>query len=68
VVELSFDEPTEEAFWSAGRYVVDHADQVLAVWDGQQAGGLGGTADVVAYARAKRKPVTRIWPAGAERS
>jgi len=68
VVELSFDEPTEEAFWAAGRYIVDHADRMLAVWDGQRAGGLGGTADVVAYARSKRKPVTLIWPKGAERT
>lgn len=67
VERLNFDTSTEDAYWAAGRRVVDRADELLAVWDGQPARGLGGTADVVDYARARDKPVTVIWPDGAQR-
>ena len=43
------------------------ADRLFAVWDGQPARGYGGTADVVAEARARGIPVTVIWPEGATR-
>lgn len=52
----------EEAFFAAGKRVVDLADEVIAVWNGKPAAGLGGTADVVDYARAAGKPVTVITP------
>ena len=47
--------------------MVDTSRVLVAVWDGQSARGLGGTADVVAYARERGKPVTVIWPEGASR-
>jgi hypothetical protein len=65
---LPFDHPTEEAFFAAGRHVVDCCDSLIAIWDGQPAGGLGGTADVVAYARDTGKTVRVIWPAGVTRA
>lgn len=68
VIELDFPEPSEDAFWSAGKRVVQEAEQVVAVWDGQPAGGLGGTADVVSYAQSEGRPVTIVWPDGARRS
>lgn len=68
VITMPFDEPSEEAYWAAGQEIVDQANFILAVWDGQPAGGLGGTADVVRYARKRGKPVTVIWPEGAHRS
>jgi hypothetical protein len=52
----------EESFWAAGRRMVDESDCVIAVWDGRPAGGLGGTGDVVAYARERGKKVLRIDP------
>jgi len=64
---LSFDEPSENAYYAAGQCVADMCDLLLAVWDGKAAGGLGGTADIVAEARAKGKAVTVIWPDGAAR-
>jgi hypothetical protein len=67
VVTLPFPAPGEEAYWAAGRHVVDAADILIAVWDGLPAGGLGGTADVVRYAEDAGKEVLRIWPAGASR-
>jgi putative heme iron utilization protein len=68
IITMPFDDPSEEAYWAAGQEVVDQADWLLAVWDGQPAGGLGGTADVVRYAREQGKSVTVIWPEGARRS
>lgn len=64
VTVLPFTEPTENAFYAAGRAVVDACDALLAVWDGKPAKGLGGSADVVSYARSSGKPVQVIWPAG----
>jgi hypothetical protein len=48
--------------------LVDQADELLAVWDGQPARGYCGTADVVAYARQKGAPVRIIWPEGTTRN
>ena len=39
-------------------WMVDHADEVLAVWDGSS----GGTANCVAYVRRVGKNVRRIFP------
>lgn len=64
---LDHVESTEEAHMAGGRAVVDAAEVVVAVWDGQPARGLGGTADVVAYALQRGVPVEVIWPAGASR-
>jgi hypothetical protein len=50
-----------------GRAVVDRSSVLIAVWDGQPSRGLGGTADVVTYARQRGVPITVIWPKGASR-
>src|SRR5580765_1368278 len=55
-------ETAEEAYMETGVRIVDEADVVLAVWDGQPTAGLGGTGDVVAYARAMAKPVEWLNP------
>lgn len=52
----------EESYEAAGRAVVDASDVVIAVWDGQPAGGRGGTAEIVDYARERGVPV-RVVPA-----
>jgi hypothetical protein len=58
---------TCESYMAASMLMIDTADELYAVWDGQPARGYGGTADVVAYAREHGKPVRVIWPAGARR-
>jgi hypothetical protein len=68
VHQLPFDAPSEEAFFAAGRYVVDNSDRIIAVWDGEKAAGLGGTGDVVQYARDRGLSVTIIWPKDAVRN
>lgn len=68
IEELEYSSPSEEAFMAAGRAVTDRSDVLLAVWDGRPAAGLGGTADVIEYARERGKPVDIVWPRGAHRS
>ena len=64
---LPHDQPSERAFLEAGHRVVDLADLLVAVWDGQKAKGLGGTADIVGYARERSRECVIIWPPGAVR-
>ncbi|MDG4784714.1 hypothetical protein O7626_02000 [Micromonospora sp. WMMD1102] len=60
-------ESTAEAHMDASRVMVDGADHLIAVWDGEPARAYGGTADVVQYAREEGVPVSVVWPAGAHR-
>lgn len=39
------------------KWMVDHADHVLALWDGSD----GGTANCVRYAQRVGKPITNLW-------
>jgi hypothetical protein len=64
---LAYAEPSEEAFLEAGHRVVDNAELLIAVWDGQPAAGKGGTADIVDYARRRSVEVRVVWPPGATR-
>ncbi len=50
-------EQRNEAYFDVGKKIVDESDIVLAVWDGEPAAGLGGTGDIVAYARSQGKEV-----------
>lgn len=60
--EMAFSEPADEAFWSAGQYIVDQSDLLIAIWDGQPAKGLGGTGDAVEYALTSKVPIVQINP------
>jgi hypothetical protein len=50
----------EDAYLDCGLETVDGSDVLIAVWDGEQAHGKGGTADVVEYALSIGKPVLII--------
>ena len=67
VTELDYAEPSEEAFLAAGKSVVDNCEVLIAIWDGEPARGLGGTADVVGYARERGTTVSVVWPDGTGR-
>lgn len=54
---LDFGTPTEAAFMAAGKRVIDLADFIIAVWNGQPAKGLGGTGDAVKYVLSQKKSV-----------
>jgi hypothetical protein len=67
VTTLPYPEPSDHAFLAAGQALVDSVDHLFAVWDGRPARGLGGTADIVDYARKKGRPVTVLWVTGVTR-
>ncbi len=64
---LKHDRPSEEAFLDAGRRVVELSQLIVAVWDGRESRGRGGTADIVHYARERGLEVVVIWPSGVVR-
>jgi hypothetical protein len=64
---LDFDAPSDAAYLAAGKHVVELSDELVAVWDRKPARGVGGTGDIVAYARARNVPITIIWQEGVER-
>ncbi|GIF04989.1 hypothetical protein [Actinoplanes siamensis] len=68
VITMPFTEPCEAGYLAAGQAVVDRCDHLFAVWDGLPARGPGGTADIVAYARARGRPVTVLWLDGVRRA
>ncbi len=47
---------------AAGQRVVDLTELVVVVWDGEVARGVGGTADIVDYAKAKGRELLIVWP------
>jgi hypothetical protein len=53
----------KKAYEDVGRYVVDHCDILIAVWNGEPAQGQGGTAEIVSYAEKKKRTVIVIHPA-----
>jgi hypothetical protein len=54
-----------QAYLAAGKLIVELCDVLVALWDGQQPAGVGGTADIVAQALAADRPV--IWLNTAEK-
>lgn len=62
VISLSFSKSSEAAYLAAGKLVADRVDTVVAVWDGLEAAGMGGTGDIAEYARKLGKDVLHINP------
>ncbi|HLZ07149.1 MAG TPA: RyR domain-containing protein, partial [Chloroflexota bacterium] len=60
VVELAQSRTIEDGFLRAGHSIVDRCDVLVAIWDGAEAQGRGGTAQVVAYARQQGKPIVVV--------
>lgn len=65
--ELDVDHASPRAYMDAGIVMLERADALIAVWDGEPSRGLGGTGDVVAHARSLGLPVTVLWPSGVRR-
>lgn len=68
VTVLPYPKPGVEAFLAAGLVVVERCQHLIAIWDGEPSRGLGGTADVINYARRRQRPVTVLWPDGVVRT
>lgn len=60
VRRIGYSHASQVSFFEASKDLVDSSDRILAVWDGHPAKGLGGTADVVAYALKQHKCVLHI--------
>lgn len=52
----------QESYLAAGHRMVNLSDWIIAVWNGKEAAGLGGTGDIVAYARSTGKPGVHVDP------
>ena|SRR5579863_4190970 len=62
VTTLKFVETTERSYLLAGQYISDRSDLLISVWNGEPAAGMGGTADIVAYANKYRRPIHQLNP------
>jgi len=58
--ESNLEEARCQAYEDVGHYVVDHCDALIALWDRKKSRGKGGTAEIVDYARAKKRPLIII--------
>ncbi|WP_405013973.1 hypothetical protein [Kitasatospora sp. NBC_01539] len=67
-VTLAYPEPGPVAYRAANAELLRRADLLVAVWDGCEGRGPGGTADMVAVARRAGVPVEVVWPDGAARA
>ncbi len=56
----SLSSTREEAYLAAGRYVLDHCDVLVAVWDGSAAQGKGGTGEIASLARQRQMPLAWV--------
>ncbi|MCX5387106.1 hypothetical protein [Streptomyces sp. NBC_00083] len=69
VAVMPYDHAGRAAYEAANRRLIEGADRLVAVWDGGAPTGRGGgTADLVAEARAAGVPVDVVWPPGSRRS
>lgn len=60
VAQLAPASSREAAYEAGGRYVLDHCDLLLAIWDGLAAQGQGGTGAIVAEARRRGLPLAWV--------
>jgi hypothetical protein len=67
VSQVHPDPRPEVRYAEASERMLASCDLLVAVWDGDDQGGHGGTAHTVARARAMGKPVQVIWPRKAKR-
>ncbi len=60
IVQLPPAATRPAAYEAVGQYVLEHCDVLLAVWDGQEVQGEGGTGQIVARGRAMGKPLVIV--------
>ncbi|MDW4910833.1 hypothetical protein RB628_37330 [Streptomyces sp. ADMS] len=68
VLVLPHETANRQAYEAANTVLIERADRLVAVWDGESPSGKGGgTADTVQEARMAGIPVDVVWPDGAAR-
>ncbi|MBT8427667.1 MAG: hypothetical protein KJO02_06530 [Erythrobacter sp.] len=60
MVLADYPSGSEAAYEMAGQIVLSQCDILFAIWDGEAAGGRGGTTHVIAEAVARHQPVIHI--------
>jgi len=61
IVELPGTRASEhDAYLMAGRATLSHSDLLIAVWDGQDSRGIGGTAEIVQLALVAGQPIIHV--------
>lgn len=61
VIELPQTATRDEAYLQAGYFIAENSDLLIALWDGNEAQGKGGTGDIVQKALEYKKPVIHVW-------
>ena len=67
VVTLPIEQAGCDAYEAANHVLLERADVLVAVWDGQPPAGRGGTGELVGQAYEAGVEVLRVWPEGAAR-
>ncbi|MEW2299210.1 hypothetical protein AB0958_04355 [Streptomyces sp. NPDC006655] len=68
VLVLPHETANRQAYEAANTVLIERADRLVAVWNGEPPTGKGGgTADTVLEAQAAGIPVDVVWPGGAAR-
>ncbi|MEU2772098.1 hypothetical protein ABZ646_04035 [Streptomyces sp. NPDC007162] len=68
VLVLPHETANRQAYEAANTVLIERADRLVAVWNGEPPTGKGGgTADTVLEAQAAGIPVDVVWPEGAAR-
>ncbi len=60
IIELPHPSSRDEAYAAVGKYLIDHCDLLIAIWDGQVAKGKGGTGEIIQIARERGLPLAWI--------
>ena len=60
VEEMSSEATREQAYEAAGEYMLNNSDVLIAIWDGRNAQGQGGTGDIVGRARQRGLPIAWV--------
>jgi hypothetical protein len=68
VCRLAGFSDSARSFFEAGKFIVDRSDALIAVWDGKEARGRGGTGDIVAYAKRRISRIIYLDPIARRRN
>ncbi len=60
VVNVRMTGGRDQAYLDAGRYILDHSDVLLAIWDGGPVERPGDTAEIVLEARRRKLPIAWV--------
>jgi hypothetical protein len=60
VIHLQFQPGSQDAYATAGWFMLDRIQVLISIWDGHPARGPGGTGQITAEARRRRMPLAWI--------